>query len=80
LILAAVSAAANQRKFGQNVRKHRKARGMSQEALADKAEMHFTAISMLERGEREPRLHTVVRVGYALGIEPGRLLDGIKRP
>lgn len=72
--------AVNQQRFGQNVRGRRQELGLSQEDLAHRAGMHFTAISKLERGEREPRLHTIVAVAAALDATPAQLLDGIELP
>lgn len=40
--------------------------------------MHSTAIGRLERGEREPRLSTLITVGRALSVWPGELLRGVK--
>ena len=38
--------------FGQSVQQHRKALGLSQEQLADKAGVHRTYIGMIERAEK----------------------------
>jgi transcriptional regulator with XRE-family HTH domain len=38
--------------FGQNIRKHRTEKGLSQEALAEKADLDPTYISGIERGVR----------------------------
>ncbi|MBU0569021.1 helix-turn-helix domain-containing protein, partial [bacterium] len=40
--------------FGDRLRTLRKARGLSQEALAEKADTHFTYIGVIERGEQSP--------------------------
>ena len=69
---------ANQKRFGENVRKRRDELGLSQEDLAHGSGLHTTAISMLERGRRQPRLETIVAVGFALKMNPGDLLDGMK--
>lgn len=73
-----MSAASNQKRFGRNVRKARKAAGMSLEDLADASGLHFTAVSRLERAEREPRLQTIVVIAAALKVNPGELFDGLK--
>jgi transcriptional regulator with XRE-family HTH domain len=75
-----VSEAANRTRFGRNVRATREAKGWSQEDLAAAANMHFTAISRIERADREPLLTTVIAVAYALGVPPGDLFDGIRKP
>lgn len=63
--------------FAANLRKQRTRAGLSQEALADAADLHRTEISLLERAGREPRLHTIVRLARALDVKPGKLLDGV---
>lgn len=64
--------------FGQNLRRERQRLGLSQEALGDVAGLHTTEISRLERGVRDPRLSTIVRVARALRVRPAELLDGIE--
>jgi transcriptional regulator with XRE-family HTH domain len=64
--------------FGQNVRKQRTDKGLSQEALADKADLDPTYISGIERGVRNPSLLSIVRIAKALGIESGNLFQGVK--
>lgn len=51
---------------------------ITQEALADRAELHRTEISLLERGHRVPRVDTLLRLAAALDVEPGELLRGIR--
>lgn len=63
--------------FARNVRKARLALGWTQEDLAAASGLHFTAISLLERAEREPRLSTVTRLAWALKMDPCELLAGI---
>jgi transcriptional regulator with XRE-family HTH domain len=64
-------------RFARNLRKARLALGWTQEDLAAASDLHFTAISLLERAEREPRLSTVTRLAKALGMDPCELLAGI---
>jgi transcriptional regulator with XRE-family HTH domain len=64
--------------LGKTVRQKRLAMGLSQEALAEKADLHWTYIGGIERGERNLSLINIVRIARALGIAPGRLLDGIR--
>jgi len=60
--------------FGRTVRQLRHALGISQEALADRANIHRTYIGGIERGERNPTLTTIVRLAEALRVPPARLL------
>lgn len=63
--------------FSQNLRRRRTTQGLSQMALGEKAGLHFSEVSLLERGARDPRLTTIVKLARALGVKPSRLLDGI---
>lgn len=65
-------------RFGGNVRAMRTRRGLSQEALAERCRLHPTEISRLERGVRDPRLATMVRIARALGVAPAELLEGVR--
>lgn len=64
-------------KFGANLRSLRTAAGLSQQELGDRASLHMTEISRLERGLRDPRLETVARLATALGLPAGALVEGI---
>jgi transcriptional regulator with XRE-family HTH domain len=65
--------------FAANLRKARGEAGLSQEALADKCNLHRTEISLLERCKRSPRLETIVILARGLGLSsPGELLAGIR--
>ena len=65
----------HERTFGERLRRARKTAGLSQEALGDSCRLHRTEISLLERGERDPRLSTVVRLARCLGVPPSALVD-----
>jgi transcriptional regulator with XRE-family HTH domain len=65
-------------RFAENLRAQRLRCGFSQEALADASDMHRTEVSLLERGGRDPRLATIVRLARALGIKPAALLRGVE--
>ncbi len=47
---------------------------LSQEELADLANIHRTYIGGIERGERNPTLTMIVRLASALGVPPAKLL------
>jgi transcriptional regulator with XRE-family HTH domain len=64
-------------RFAENLARQRQVRGLSQEELAARADIHRTQISLIEGGKRMPRLDTLVKLAGALEIEPGTLLDGI---
>lgn len=69
-----------QRRLGENLRSLRRARGLSQEALADALGIHRTYVGGLERGERNVTLRTVERLAELLGVDAARLLAGDDRP
>ena len=64
--------------FGQRLRELRAERGVSQDDLADKTDVHPTAIGRLERGKREPRLSTILRLARGLDVDPGELLNDLR--
>jgi len=64
--------------FGEQVRKLRKARGLSQEELAELAELHRNYIGSIERGERNVALLNIVRLAKALEVPLSKLLEGIE--
>lgn len=72
--------AENQRRVGANVRAIRDERGWTQEDLAAKAGIHPTALSMVETGARSPKLDTLIRLAFALDVEPGAFFVGLTRP
>lgn len=47
-------------------------------ALADRAGLHFTYVSSVERGERNVSLENILRLASALGIDAGELVSGLK--
>lgn len=55
--------------FGKKVAELRKKRQMSQEALADKCNLHRTYIGAIERGEKSPTLNTVEKIAKGLNVE-----------
>lgn len=65
------------RVFGQNVRRIRKARGFSQEVLAERAGLHRTYIGSVERGERNIALENIVAIAQALNVPIAELVSGI---
>jgi transcriptional regulator with XRE-family HTH domain len=64
--------------FGDQVRNQRKARGLSQEQLAELTGLHRTYIGGIERGERNVSLMNILRLAEALEVSPSDLLQGIQ--
>jgi transcriptional regulator with XRE-family HTH domain len=66
------------RQFGANLLRARKRAGLSQEEVGWISSLHRTEVGMLERGERTPRIDTLVKVAAALDVPVEcPLLDGI---
>ena len=63
--------------LGENIRRYRKALGLSQEKLAAKCQLHRTYVGAVERGERNPSILGVIRITRALGLPPSALIEGI---
>lgn len=64
-------------RFGENLILLRSRVDLSQEEAAERAGLHKTELSLLERGLRLPRLDTIVRLGGAIEAEPCELLAGM---
>lgn len=58
-----------------NMKRLRKERGWSQEALADEAGLDRTYISGIERVVKNPTVTVVERIALALDCRVGNLLD-----
>lgn len=63
------------RLLGENVRRLRKARNMTQESLALEADMERSYLSELEHGRRNPSVRALGRLADALEVEPADLLS-----
>lgn len=55
--------------FGNHVKKLRLEKGISQELLAEKLNIHRTYMSFIERGKRNPGLVLLFKISRALGIK-----------
>jgi transcriptional regulator with XRE-family HTH domain len=71
-VAAAVRAA-----FGEVLREARQERALSQEALAELADLDRTTPSLLERGLRQPTLTLVILLGRALQVDPRELVGRV---
>lgn len=63
--------------LGSNVRKRREEKDLTQEALAERANLDPTYISGIERGVRNPSVLSVVRIAKALGITISELMVNV---
>jgi transcriptional regulator with XRE-family HTH domain len=62
-------------RFGEAVRKRRREIGLSQEFLAEKANLHRTYISDIERGVRNPSLENIENLAIALDLKVSELFS-----
>jgi transcriptional regulator with XRE-family HTH domain len=67
------------RAFGLNVRRQREAKKMTQEVLAEKAGLHPTYLSGVERGVRNPSLQILFRIARGLDTTVSDLSNGIDK-
>jgi transcriptional regulator with XRE-family HTH domain len=65
------------KQLGNNIRQRRTQLSLSQEQLAEKANLHRTYIGAVERGERNISLDNILAIAQALGISGSELLEGI---
>ena len=62
-------------KFAVNLKSERVRKKLSQEALARKADLSVSYVSMLERGQRTPPLDTLEVLARALGTSALSLIS-----
>ena len=65
--------------FGQAVRHFREKMKISQEDLADRAHLHRTYISDIERGSRNVSLKNIFKLASALGVSPSKIFLFVER-
>jgi transcriptional regulator with XRE-family HTH domain len=63
--------------FGEAVRRVRLQRKLSQEGLAELADLHRAYIGTVERGETNISLRNIVKLAHALNVKPHDLLKEI---
>jgi transcriptional regulator with XRE-family HTH domain len=68
------------RLIGERIRKLRKERGLSQEELGWKSNLHYTHIGAIERGEKNWSIDTLVKVAGGLNVTVNDLLTLPSKP
>jgi transcriptional regulator with XRE-family HTH domain len=63
--------------FAHNVAITRSRLQLSQTQVSGRSGIHSSEVSRIERGLRDPRLSTIIRLARAMDVTPARLLDGI---
>jgi transcriptional regulator with XRE-family HTH domain len=65
-------------RLGENIRQLRLSKGLSQEKLAELADLHRTYIGGVERGERNISLLNLIRLARVLEVPVTKLVEGIE--
>jgi transcriptional regulator with XRE-family HTH domain len=68
-----------QDRVGLNIQELRRAKKLSQEALADMSKVHQTYLSGVETGKRNASLLVLERIATALGVDPEELVRRRRR-
>jgi transcriptional regulator with XRE-family HTH domain len=63
--------------LGERIRDLRLRLGAAQEEVAVGAGVDTTTIGKIERGERNPNLHNLIRIADALQLDAGELISGL---
>jgi len=66
------------RMIGKHLKAVRENKGLSQEVLAEKASVHRTYISLLERNKKSPTLDVLIRICRALEIKTSTFISKIE--
>ncbi|MDK0520404.1 helix-turn-helix transcriptional regulator [Streptomyces sp. ML-6] len=66
--------AAYRRHVGEQIRAHRLAANLTQQALAESAGLEKQTVSLIENGHQSPRIDTVWRIARALGVSVADLV------
>ena len=67
----------HRRVFGNAIRSYRRKAGLTQEKLAERADLHHNFIGEVERGSMECSLTSMVKISKALGVRVRDLVTGI---
>lgn len=63
--------------LGERVRGLRLKAGLTQEAVADAADLHWTFVGQVERGERNLSYKNILKLAVGLSATPRELMPGI---
>jgi len=69
-------------RLGERIRLVRKEKGLSQEQLADSADLHVNYVGAVERGEKNVTFESIEKIADALGVsleEIFRFIDPIEK-
>jgi len=63
--------------FGEQLKKYRKSKGLTQEGLSLQSGVTFRFLQDIEAGNKQPTVTTVFKLSEALKVRPGDLLDDV---
>jgi len=63
--------------FGKRLAEVRRAKGFTQESLADKANVTALTVSYIEQGRQWPRISTLQKLAKCLGVSVSELFKGL---
>jgi transcriptional regulator with XRE-family HTH domain len=63
--------------FGANLKAMRRQRGLTREELSVRAGVDIATVHRLERGDRQPRLPTLLQLAHALDVSGSELIRGL---
>jgi transcriptional regulator with XRE-family HTH domain len=64
--------------FGMRVRQLRLERNLSQEDLAELADLHRNYVSQIEGGHRNVSLLNILKLAHGLKVRPTKLIEAIR--
>jgi transcriptional regulator with XRE-family HTH domain len=64
--------------FGTRLRELREERKLSQEKLAEMADLHRNYVGNLERGKSNVSLLTIVKLAHCLNVKPVKLIELVR--
>ena len=62
-------------KLGKVISSLRQSAGLSQEELAERASIHRTYVSQIERGLKSPTIAILLKLSKALGTTPSKIMQ-----
>ena len=65
--------------FGRVLRRLRRKKGYTQEELGFEADLRRTFVSVLELGQQQPSLTTILKLARVLDTRPGKILDLVEQ-
>lgn len=68
------------KKIGNNIKKARETKGLSQQDLGKGVDASTAAISLFESGERKPSLECLTQIAKILDLSLKELIEGYEKP